>query len=526
MPKSGEVALERSAPAIVRDPILAAAMALLDEAGLAGCTLPAIADRLSIPVSQVEQTFESREALLVALSEDMARAATAAIPEAENSKGWKELLHWRALVAREAMRSTRDGAMIFAQLPLMPLMPTGIDCLARLGEASFSLFDARAAVQLIDRFALGWVTAEQASPVPPDQDWPSYANHLDTLISGITMTHALGGTAIKHRTFQHRLWVFLRNARDSANIAFSRTEEIAELDRRILLLLQSQGDLTLAAISAANGVDKAQVSRAIKRLGQLGFIARGGIRSPLRLSASGRQLTERLMRLAELRNRELTFGIADDQLIDLFAVLDIMLVRAMSLYSQERKATADLKRQEGDIDFPDLDEDPDHVAGIAVDRLRILPPLITLCSYMMRGASLAYKRTTGLSNFDTWVLVEVCNEPPISWSQLVLALYRDQSQAGRTVNRLMDMGLVERTGKPGRRHGFFGPTAEGQRVCDIIKGIAAKRSEFLFQGIETPKLNNFMAAFDILSRNAEVQLGREKAMQEMDREANPARVAF
>jgi DNA-binding MarR family transcriptional regulator len=357
------------------------------------------------------------------------------------------------------------------------------------------------------------------NPTPLDSDWPNYADHLETLLSGITMTRALGGSAIKHRIFQHRLWVFLRNAGASANIAFARTEKIAELDRRILLLLQAQGDLTLAAISAANGVDKAQVSRAIKRLGQLGFIQRGGIRSPLRLSEDGRQLTDRLMRLAELRNRELTFGIGDDQLVDLFAVLDVMLARAMSLYSQERKASADLKRQEGDIDFPELDEDnPEHAGGIAVDRLRILPPLITLCSYMMRGASLAYKRNTGLSNFDTWVLAEVCNEPPISWPQLVLALYRDQSQAGRTVKRLMEMGLVERSGKPGRRHGFFGPTAEGQRVCDIIKGIAAKRSEFLFQGIETPKLNNFMAAFDILSRNAEVQLAREKAMQEMDRE--------
>ncbi len=137
---------------------------------------------------------------------------------------------------------------------------------------------------------------------------------------------------------------------------------------------------------------------------------------------------------------------------------------------------------------------------------------------MMRGGSLGYKRKTGLSNFDTWVLVEVSRDPPVSWPQLVLALYRDQSQAGRTVNRLIEIGLVERSGKPGRRHGFFGPTAEGERIVAIINGMAARRSEFLFQGIPSPQLNNFMAAFDVLSRNAEVQLAREKAMQEMDRE--------
>jgi len=59
MAKSGEVALERSAPAIVRDPILATAMALLDEAGLAGCTLSAIADRLGISVAEVEKQLDA-----------------------------------------------------------------------------------------------------------------------------------------------------------------------------------------------------------------------------------------------------------------------------------------------------------------------------------------------------------------------------------------------------------------------------------------------------------------------------------
>ncbi len=329
----------------------------------------------------------------------------------------------------------------------MDLPSTGaVDPVAPLREAGFSPFDARAVIQLVDRFVCGWVIAEQAHPaLAGDESAPDFEGQLETLLAGVAVTRAWGAPAAKHRLFQGRLWVFLRNARDSANIAFARADHINELDRRILLLLQSQGDMTLAAVSMANGVDKAQVSRAIKRLSQVGLVQRTGIRSPLKLSASGRHLADRLVRLAELRNRELTFGIADDQLEDLFGVIDILLARAIALYEQERKHAATAAQgRDAEIDFPDhAEHDLEPGARISVDRSRIPPPFIALCSYMMRGGSLGYKRKTGLSNFDAWVLVEVCRDPPVSWPQLVLALYRDQSQAGRTVNRLIEIGLVE-----------------------------------------------------------------------------------
>ncbi len=521
MPTGRGAAIERPASVQLHQSILAAAMDLLDEQGLQGLTMAAIAGRIGHAVAEVASCFPASADLLHALGQAMADRLVPTLAPLK-SGGWRELLHARAINMRQVMLARRDGGLLFSGMLALPRVNgPDIDVHARLCEAGFSPFDAGAAVQLIDRFACGWVIAEQAHPsLAEDETLPDYEGQLETLLAGITLTRAWGGAAAKHRKFQASLWVLLRNARDSANIAFARADHINELDRRILLLLQSQGDLTLAAVSLANGVDKAQVSRAIKRLGQVGLIARSGIRSPLKLSASGRQLAERLVRLAELRNRELTFGIADDQLVDLFAVLDILLARAMSLYEQERKLATAAHGKDAEIDFPDhkeMDREPD-AGHLPVDRARIMPPFITLCSYMMRGGSLGYKRKTGLSNFDTWVLVEVCRDPPISWPQLVLALYRDQSQAGRTVKRLMEIGLVERSGKPGRRHGFFAPTPEGERIAAIINGMAARRSEFLFQGIPTPQLNNFMTAFDVLMRNAEVQLAREKAMQEMDRE--------
>jgi len=521
MPTGRGAAIARPASVDGHASAVTAALNLLGERGLTGLTLPALAARASVPVAELDVQFPTRQALLEAVAQAMmAQAATGLADEAAG--GWRDLLHRRARCARRAMLAWRDGAQLFAALPVLPDPDgPGGDVIVRLCEAGFAPFDARAAVQLLDRFACGWAIAEQAhSQTAGDEGAPDYEGQLETLLAGIAVTRAWGGPAAQHRMFQGRLWIFLRNTRDSANIAFARADHINELDRRILLLLQAQGDMTLAAVSTANGVDKAQVSRAIKRLGQVGLVQRSGIRNPLKLSAAGRHLADRLVRLAELRNRELTFGIADDQLVDLFAVLDILLARAMALYEQERKLATAAQGREAEIDFPDHDaygREPE-AGHIPVDRSRILPPFITLCSYMMRGGALGYKRKTGLSNFDTWVLVEVCREPPVSWPQLVLALYRDQSQASRTINRLIEIGLVERSGKPGRRHGFFAPTPEGERIVAIINGMAARRSEYLFQGIAAPQLNNFLAAFDVLSRNAEVQLAREKAMQEMDRE--------
>lgn len=511
--ENGRAMLEIPGMDAERDRIAAAALAVLDEAGLEQCGADAVAARLGVPRAAVERHFPAPEDLFAAMTQRIA----AGVPAASGNDGWRDRLAHRAAAGRRAMLSRRDGSRLFARLPL-PL-PLGDGTIALLREAGASAGEAEAALGLVDHLTLGAVLAEQSGVAPADAQG-AFERQLDLALRGIAaMLDAHAPRDERRSKFQSRLWVFLRNARESANIAFARTVHINELDRRILLLLQAQGDMTLAAISTSNGVDKAQISRAIKRMSDVSLVTRGGIRSPIRLSQSGRQLAEKLLRQAELRNRELTFGVTDEQLVILFGVLDTLLTRAVALFEQERKRSAGSQRQTEQVDFQDLvSAGLPGENGIAVDRSRLLPPFITLCSYILRGGALAHKRRTGLSNFETWVMNEICRQPPISWPQLVLALYRDQSQAGRTVNQLIERGLVERSGKPGRRHGFFGPTEAGRRIHDILTETVATRSEFLFQGIDEDRLDTFMSAFDILFRNAEVQVAREKAIQEMDRD--------
>jgi len=515
--KHAEATATRRADVADREGILATGLELLEERGAEGCTLAALEMRLGLASGALGEALPAdrfNEALAARM---IGEAATQ-----PHGEGWQSRLRHRAETARTAMLSRRHGAALFARLDtLFPLDDPQFDSVPALCGAGFAMPDARMAEWLVDRFALGWALAEQARG-DAELPAPSFASQLDILLAGIAACRETGLSIQpdqRQSGFQHKVWVFLRDARESANISFARTAHVNELDRRILLLLLAQGDMTLAAISTANGVDKAQVSRAIKRMTEVDLLTRGGIRSPIKLSQSGRHLAERLQRQAELRNRELTFGVADDQLVDLFGVLDTLLGRAMALFEQERKWSVANQPPAETVDFQDLvDEGLPGENGIAVDRSRVLPPFVTLCSYMLRGGALAHKRRTKLSNFESWVMSEVCRNPPISWPQLVLALYRDQSQAGRTISHLVDIGLVERTGKPGRRHGFFAPTEEGLRISGIINETAMQRSEYLFQGIPAQQLDNFMNAFDILVRNAEVQVARERAIQEMDRD--------
>jgi len=142
---------------------------------------------------------------------------------------------------------------------------------------------------------------------------------------------------------------------------------------------------------------------------------------------------------------------------------------------------------------------------------------MTLSSYFSRSGALAFKRLTGLSTFEAFVLSEIGIAPPVDWAELVRALARDHSQAGRTVQALIERGLVRREGKPGRRHGRFFPTSEGARLHEVIHEAGRQRSAFLLAPLPADQRARFLGTFDKIRRNAVAQLERERAFAEIDR---------
>jgi DNA-binding MarR family transcriptional regulator len=505
-------------PGFERADLVIAALDLLDEKGFERLSVRRLAERIGADPVLIRRHFLRRRDLIDAMTAAMLKSV--AKPIAADA-GWQDALRHRATMARHAMLSRRDGAFLIARATA-PFCARERRCVDALAAAGFARDGAENAVELIDRFTLGWVISEQAAPPASSDANTRFAARIDTILHALAPRDLPTAPAAEKVStpyiLQLRLWKVLHAARESADIAYARTIKLIELDRRILLLLESHGDLVPAEVSASMGVDKAQVSRSVKRLEELGLILRDGVRSPLALTPEGRTLTERMMRLAELRNRELTFSISDDQLVQFFAVVEQLMARAVLLLDQERKLMA-AGRTETSLGYDDLAivGDPANGGGIVVERSRILPPLITLSSYAMRSAALAFKRLTGLSNFESWVLNEIARTPPMEWSALVHSVNRDQSQAGRTVNRLIDMGLIVRDGPPARRHGTFSPTPEGARLHGLLEHAGRQRSEFLIQNLAPRQLDAFFTVFEIIAHNADAQLNRERALDEVER---------
>ncbi|WP_336977150.1 MarR family winged helix-turn-helix transcriptional regulator [Altererythrobacter fulvus] len=393
---------------------------------------------------------------------------------------------------------------------------------AALGELVVALGpQAGEALRLVDRLAMGAATeafANDSDEVVPGEE---FTKQLGRILEGfVPAASEIPVTALQQqgspRLIQSELWQVLHKVRESAELSYAREIDLVELDRRILFLLKTRGPLVPAGLSSAIGVDKAQVSRSVKRLLELRLVQRDQIRSPVTLTRKGEVLAERLLRLAELRNRELSFDVSDKELHDFFAVMEILLDRAVSLYEQER----DLAHKAGP---PDGEAEPGYGfevrrvnEPIVIDRSRIVSPLMTLSAYFSRSGALAFKRKTGLSNFEAWVLSEIGKAPPTDWSYLVKTLERDHSQAGRTVNHLIEKGLVVRDGKPGRRHGRFSLSSEGQKYYDIIVETGYKRSRYLMEPVPSVQLEAFLATFDKIRRNAAAQLERERAFEELE----------
>ncbi len=378
-----------------------------------------------------------------------------------------------------------------------------------LGNALGPLADD--ALKIVEAYARGALQTSGGTRPPAE-----FANRLDIILNGIEAS--LGerrdsrGVEAPPHVIQSELWQILRRVRESAELSYAREQELIELDRRILFLLQSAGPLVPADISGAVGVDKAQVSRSVKRLLELALVEREQIRAPLCLTRDGHKLMKRMLRMAELRNRELTIEIGEDELNEFYATVEILLDRAMALYEQERELA-----QGGRPEAASKVGEGKPIERIAIDRTRIVSPLMTLSSYFSRSGALAFKRLTGLSTFEAFVLSEIGIDPPVDWATLVHTLARDHSQAGRTVQALIDRGLVAREGKPGRRHGHFYPTGEGARLHAVIHEAGRQRSAFLLAPLPADQRARFLGTFDKLRRNATAQLERERAFAEIDR---------
>jgi len=237
---------------------------------------------------------------------------------------------WRAALREHGVALWREGAgAATAAVPDSRL-------LAPLGAL------ADEALELVETFTLGSLAKARRRGTVPAKPPEDFIARLGMILKGLQppAKGEEGNRPTAPIIFQSELWQFLRKTRESAELSYARELDLVELDRRILFLLRTQGPLVPADLSGSVGVDKAQVSRSVKRLLELRMVEREQIRSPVTLTRKGESQADRLLRLADLRNRELTFDIDDDELSGFIAAIEMLLDRSIALYEKERARTA------------------------------------------------------------------------------------------------------------------------------------------------------------------------------------------
>jgi TetR/AcrR family tetracycline transcriptional repressor len=148
---------------VTRGQIVAAALDLLDEAGLDGLTLRQLAGRLGIRAPTLYWHVRDKRELLDLLAAAILDEALAAWREPQPGQPWWEWLAARARVMRVALLAHRDSARIVAgNRPPESSLPGIERQLRALGGAGFTPRDGLLALLALNAYVMGDVIDQQA----------------------------------------------------------------------------------------------------------------------------------------------------------------------------------------------------------------------------------------------------------------------------------------------------------------------------------------------------------------------------
>jgi len=154
-------------PALTREQVVRAALALLDELGLDGLSMRALADRLGVRAASLYWHLRDKEQLLDLLAESI----LAEVPEpdvAGGPGGWRASLEAFAWAYRRALLAHRDAARVVAGFQAGPAALRLYDgVLAALVRAGLPAGDAAdAAVLLLGHYVPAFVADEAGTTLP------------------------------------------------------------------------------------------------------------------------------------------------------------------------------------------------------------------------------------------------------------------------------------------------------------------------------------------------------------------------
>ncbi|MGW1178651.1 TetR/AcrR family transcriptional regulator C-terminal domain-containing protein [Kitasatospora sp. NPDC002543] len=158
-------------PKLDRGQVVDAALDLLNQAGLDGLTLRAIAARLDVKAPALYWHFKDKQALLDEMATEMLRRMTDRAPEARSGGDWREAYLGTMRTLRAELLRYRDGAKVYSGARFTDTgYAAGLDASLRLlVEAGFTPTAAARAWQTAYSYTIGYVVEEQAmGPNPFD----------------------------------------------------------------------------------------------------------------------------------------------------------------------------------------------------------------------------------------------------------------------------------------------------------------------------------------------------------------------
>ncbi|MEU9141112.1 TetR/AcrR family transcriptional regulator C-terminal domain-containing protein [Streptomyces sp. NPDC048404] len=158
-------------PKLDKRQVVETALRLLNETGLDGLTLRAIAKELDVQAPALYWHFKNKQELLDEMATEMYRRMVD-VPGAAEGDGWRERLLAANRGLRAALLSYRDGAKVFSGSRFTgTLHAVEMERTLRLfTEAGFTLTQAVRATSTTYAYTIGFVTEEQGvQPLPGER---------------------------------------------------------------------------------------------------------------------------------------------------------------------------------------------------------------------------------------------------------------------------------------------------------------------------------------------------------------------
>ena len=144
--------------------IVRAALDLLDDAGMDGLTVRALASRLGVQAPALYWHVRSKQALLDEMATLIWRQIGEVMAGLPGDLAWREVMATYAATVRNALLGHRDGAKAFSGTTLTDPDVVRLQevTLANLTRQGFTLQDAVRALLLLHDFTIGFCVEEQA----------------------------------------------------------------------------------------------------------------------------------------------------------------------------------------------------------------------------------------------------------------------------------------------------------------------------------------------------------------------------